>query len=404
MPLDLSQIAVQVENMAAELKMDEKGRGERLDHALDTLRAQESNLDALKAKINRSKTTWLVAGLQEGLGQRYEMPPCPSDFTVIAADGSHLDVDREQPVACYVINIGSAVLRYGSAPDAILSSNPTLYVREEHMAIHDPNSASRQEIECPLLGIKRDVCECEALAALVENLPHAQTVLALLDGSLIKWGLSGREIDNYVREELLERGFLKALDRIKAAGQKRRPALASYVSFPRSTDVVNALRVGLCPHEPVDCDVHCSPKVRPVGERPCDAIAGILDRDLFDRLLAPGERSATFVSPSSIVRNYYRHHQVQFFYLRVEDEIARVEIPQWVAEERELLDLAHTLIVDQCHRGYGYPVSLTEAHEKAVVSETDRQQFWHLVNAMLAENRLPSTGSAKSRSKRIRWI
>ena len=404
MPLDLNQIAAQVESVAAQLKLDEKGHAERLEHALHTLQDQEANLDALTAKIQRSKTSWLVAHLLEGLGRSYAPPSCPSDFTVAAADGSQIDVDREQPVACYLINIGTALLRYGSAPDAQLSSSPTLYAGEEYMAIHDPASANRQELEGALLGVKRTVCEAEALAELAEGLPSGQPALALLDGSLILWGLAGREIDDYVREELLQKGFLKALDKMKDSGKSRRLTLASYISFPRSTDVVNALRVALCPHEPVDCDVYCPPKVRPIGERPCDAVAGVLDRDLFERLLGPGERSATFVSPSKIVEKHYGHHQVQFFYLKVEDEIARVELPQWVGENDELLDLAHALIVDQCLRGFGYPVALTEAHERAVLSEADRQQFWHLVNAALAENRLPDHGSAKSRSKRIRWI
>ena len=404
MPLDLNQIAAQVESVAAQLKLEEKDRAERLKRALDTLGAQEPALDVLKAKSLRSKTTWLVAGLIEGLGRSYEPPPCPPDFTVVAADGSHLDVDREQPVACYLINIGTAILRYGSAPDAQLTSSPTLYAGEEYLAIHDPASANRQELEGALLGVKRTVCEAEALAELAAGLPQEQPALALLDGSLILWGLAGREIDDYVREELLQKGFLKALDRMMNAGQGGKLALASYISFPRSTDVVNALRVALCPHEPADCDVHCSPKVQPAGERPCDTVAGVLDRDLFEMLLKPGERSATFVSPSKIVQNHYGPHQVQFFYLMVEDEIARVEIPQWVAENRELLDLAHTLIVDQCRRGFGYPVALTEAHERAVLSEADRQQFWHLIDLALAENRLPDRGSAKSRSKRIRWI
>ncbi len=404
MPLDLNQIAAQVESVAAQLEIEEAGRAERLEHALRTTQAQETDLDALRVKSHRSKTTWLVAGLLEGLGRSYEPPSCPSDFVVIAADGSHLDVDREQPVACYLINVGTALLRYGSDPDAQLASSPTLHAGEEHLAIYDPASANRQELEGALLGVKRTVCEAEALAELAADVSPGLPALALLDGSLILWGLSGREIDDYVRAELLGRGFLKALDKTRDVSRSRTLALASYVSFPRSTDVVNALRVALCPHEPVDCDRSCPPKLQPVGERPCDAVAGVLDRDLFERLLAPGERSATFVSPSKIVQNHYGLHQVQFFYLRVEDEIARVEIPQWVGEDRELLDLTHALIVDQCRRGFGYPVALTEAHERAVLSEADRQQLWHLINAALAEKRLPASGSAKSRSKRIRWI
>ena len=93
-----------------------------------------------------------------------------------------------------------------------------------------------------------------------------------------------------------------------------------------------------------------------------------------------------------------------FFYIKVADEIARVEIPQWVAMDENLLNLAHTLVLDQCQRGHGYPVALSEAHEKAVVTGVDREEFWQLVESFLVEEHLPSLSSAKSRSKRTRWV
>ena len=88
----------------------------------------------------------------------------------------------------------------------------------------------------------------------------------------------------------------------------------------------------------------------------------------------------------------------------MEDEIARVEVPEWVAMKKDLLDLTHALVLDQCRRGQGYPVALSEAHEKAVVTGADREEFWGLVEEALVEEKLPDYTSTKSRSKRTRWI
>jgi NurA-like 5'-3' nuclease len=137
--------------------------------------------------------------------------------------------------------------------------------------------------------------------------------------------------------------------------------------------------------------------------RDCDAIAGVRDRELVGGLLQPGERSELFIS-SSKIQQRYGAHQVHFFYLRVDDEIARVEMPKWVADDDGLLNLTHALVLDQCRRGHGYPVALSEAHEKAVVTGADAESFWRLVESSLVEEHLPVTGSAKNRSKRTRWV
>jgi len=50
------------------------------------------------------------------------------------------------------------------------------------------------------------------------------------------------------------------------------------------------------------------------------------------------------------------------------------------------------------------PLALSEAHEKAVVTGADRENFWQLVESSLVEEHLPSLSSAKSQSKRTRWI
>ena len=399
MSLDLTKVAAQVGSMVAKLKAGGEERRKHLEYALDVLHNRATDLDSLKRKIASSKTTWLVAGLVEGLSQHYKAPPLPPEFTVIATDGSHIDVDRHRSTRCYLINIGAVILHYGVQPGAILDSFPSLYSGDEDLVIAPDGAKGREQpIEGVLLGIKRGVDECRWLAELAAELPPDSSALALLDGSLILWGLAGQVYPDFVIEALLDKGFLSSLEQIRKLNTDKRLALASYISFPRSTDVVNALRVSICPYEPADCDRYCSAK------RDCDMVAGVQDRELFANLLSRGERSDLFISQSKIVRERYGEHQVYFFYLRMDEEIARVEIPRWVATDENLLNLVHALVLDQCQRGQGYPVALSEAHEKAVVTGADREQFWRLVESSLVDEHLPSLSSAKSWSKRTRWI
>jgi NurA-like 5'-3' nuclease len=129
----------------------------------------------------------------------------------------------------------------------------------------------------------------------------------------------------------------------------------------------------------------------------------VQDKDMFLTLLEEGERSALFISRSSIQQRY-GIHRICFYYVKIEDEIARVEIPEWIARNDALLNMTHTLILDQCRRGQGYPVALSEAHEQAVITAADRANLQTLVEASLSEKNIEIITSAKSFSKRTRWI
>ncbi len=397
MSLDITKVAAQVVAMIAGLRDRRAEREKRRETALRTLTDPAIDLAALKKKIAAARTTWLVAGLTEGLARRYPAPAPPPDFTVLASDGSHIEVDRHRAARCYLINIGTVALSYGRNPDAQLASAPRLYAEDADLVIAPPGGGREQVVEGAVLGIKRSVEECRALAELAVGLPDGSRALALLDGTLILWGLEA--YPDFVAEVLLTGGLLPCLDAMQKINGERRLALASYISFPRSTDVVNVLRVAICPSDAPDCDRDCPPG----RERPCEAVAGVRDRDLFENLLENGERSALFVNTSKVTARY-GSHRVYFFYLRVGEEIARIEVPQWVAEDSDLLDLTHSLVLDQCRRGHGYPVALAEAHEQAVVTGADRETFWELVEVELTAEKMPGAGSAKSFSKRTRWV
>jgi hypothetical protein len=400
MSLDFHKTVAQLDGITAQLRDRRQAQGRALDEALVQFKGADST--ALETRRRAARSTWLTAGLEDDLVGAHPAGPLPSDYAVVSVDGSHIDVDRHAPMHTSLINIGQVLLRYGEQAEAQLWSTPLLTADDAELALRDPESGLREQpLEGPLLGIKRTVMEVEALANLVEQVPAGLPVLALLDGSLVLWGLTGQAYPEFVRQELLEGGLLPALDRLREQAERRTLAVASYVSLPRSTDVVNILRLHACPYDPVDCDRHCR-TVQP-GQRPCDSVAGITDRHLFGRVLAPYQRSGLFRSESSVVGRYGPHH-VLFCYLHAGQELARVEMPAWTATNRDVLDFAHAALLAQVEKGLGYPVALSEAHEQAVVTSQDRHHFELLIEEALAAADQPSATSEKARSKRTRYI
>jgi len=400
MTLDITQISAQIGEMVSRIQTGNLERAAHLKAALTRLSDPDLNLEALKRKIEAARTpNWSAAGLVKGFSGRYPAPVAPSEYSALATDGSDIAVDRHQAARCYLINIGSVYLHYGRQPFAELMNTPRLYSSETDLVISNPgNKHKQQQVEGSLLDARRAVEECRKLADLAGILPLDETLLAMMDGSLVLFGL--QDYPDFIKEEIVDRGFLAALNTLQTLSLSRQLCLASYISFPHSDQVVNALRVAICPQEQVDCDESCA-----LGEAACDVLSGVNDRMLFESWLKVGERSELFINPAQIVeKRYGAQNQVYFFYLRVEDEIARVEIPAWIANRPERLELTHALVLDQCRRGQGYPVALSESHEQAVVTAADRDQFWGLVEEALVDEKLPDRTSIKSRSKRTRWV
>ena len=406
MSLDLYQTAAQLRQLTDQLHDRRSDRASALAAAQSHLAAADPR--RLEERRLAGRSTWMAAVLDDGLAQVYSPDAPPTDYVVVAVDGSHIDIDRHSAARCYLINTGHVYLRYGEPAEARLWSTPTLRAEDDALVLRDPSGLRELPVEGPLLGVKRAVQEVEALADLVEQAPPELPVLALLDGTLILWGLAGQAYPDFVRDELLEGALIPALDRLRALSERRRLAplgaglaVASYISLPRSTDVVNALRHQACTYETVTCDRNCG-GVRS-GERPCDAVAGITDQDLFAARLGPGERSPLYRSLSSIME-HYGGHRVHFFYMSVGEEVARVEVPGWVADSAQAISFAQAAILAQAEKGHGYPVSLSESHEQAVVTGQDREQFRLLLEEALEAERLPVFSSEKAHSKRARFL
>ena len=402
MALDLTRTALQIDDMADALKARRGDKDMRRKSARKAAQAFDPAAYEAKRAQPGAQPNWTLPVVPENPCARYAPPSQPANYAVVGVDGSHIDVSRHLPARCYLINIGGIALQYGMPHNAAPFSAPRLYASDDELVIRDTLAPYREEtISGALLDAKRAVEELQGLADELRRLPADAPALGLIDGSLIMFGMH-RHPDFVVRQ-LIDEGFVKIMDEIRDMAQERMLAIASYISLPRSAELVNALRLSVCPYPVADCDRECG--TTRAGERPCDLqVGGVMDREIFAATLSVGERSPVFHSSAPIVRDHYGQHGIAFFYLRTEEEIGRVEIPDWVAADEALLALAHSLVVEQCRLGPGYPVALKEAHEQAVVTGADRQYFIELVEAALTDNSLPVYSSEKNISKRFRWL
>lgn len=392
--LDLAGVVAQVEAMAAERLAAGpalRARAEAARRALEACGGGDA-LAALRRRAEAAALPWLAAVPLEPPLATFPPPPRPADYAVAAADGSQIFPDRHEVALCYLINIGTVLIRYGSRPGVEMGSRPELFFREEDLYEEDA-AGRRRAVEEESVSARRAQLELEALTALVEAAAGAGVpAVAFVDGTLILWHLFGRP-------EAVRRRGVAALEALLDRARERGVPVAGYLSAPRAAEVANLARLAACPVPDPDC-AGC--RYRKAGDPPCEAAAGIDDALLLAPLLGNGvgKRSALFESRSEILKYYRDDHRVRFFHVDTGAEAARVEVPRWVAEDPERLGLVHAAAVDQARKGQGYPVALDEAHKQAVVSGADRRAFFDLVARALAGRGVAVGRSRKSFAKR----
>ncbi|NET36702.1 MAG: DNA double-strand break repair nuclease NurA [Cyanothece sp. SIO1E1] len=174
-----------------------------------------------------------------------------------------------------------------------------------------------------------------------------------------------------------------------------------YVSASRSGEALNFLRLQSCPFAMPDCLTHCGGQnyAGQSGRAPCQVFDPLTDAALWSVLLQPGQRSPLWRSSARILE-YYEAHSIYFCYVHVGAEIARIEMPAWVAEDNTLLNTALSLSVTQVQKGYGYPVALAEAHNQAVVRGGDRARFFALLEQEMIRAGLKNVGTSYKEARK----
>lgn len=384
MALDFNLVGQQVKQMGGVLRENADDRRERIAQARAALLAQAHSWQEWSNRANSvyDKSPWLLAAPAEPLDACYPLPSCPATYNLAAVDGSQIDLDRHGAAECFLINLGLVTLRYGDQATCQLRSMPTLHYREDDVVLRDKDGR-QYTMAGPLVHAERDTREGIGLAELAATLPADSARLAMQDGTLIRWSLSG--LDPWVRDHFLKRYLLEGLQQLRLADI----ATCSYISRPRAPEVTGLARLIA---DPTFANVH-----KPNGAG--DPYRGINDAMLFTGLLANGERSALFKSLSKINAEHYGDHAIYFFYLNVGRDLVRIELPEWVASDVDQRDLVHAVVYDQAQRGGGYPAALARAHEQAVVREADRRIFRQMLDSTLQYVRLAGGDSLKAISK-----
>ncbi len=401
MSLDLALLGQQVREMGVAVAAREGDVSRRTAQALARYLEQAGNEQQWKHAVDYSgnrATPWLYAQAIEPLDTVRPLPPVPSDYAVVAADGSQIERDRHSIADWFLINTGRVYLRYGTPSRARLASQPLLCYTDADLYI--TQGARRVTIEGNYLSARRDLEEMRALLELVDThlLTEAATlpVLAIADGTLVRWALAG--VEDFVEEALLH-PYLAVLNQL----HERSVPVVSYISRPRATEIVGVIRLMFCPdvdvpkHKGARCS-ECSDQK--AGREPsCYVLNGLADADILAGHLREGERGPLFLSMSRVNIEKYAQHRIHFFLLRIGREVVRVELPAWVANDSALVDRCHSLIYDQAVRGQGYPVALSRAHDQAVVRAADRESCNRIVQKNLVRNGLDPSRSRKQEKK-----
>ncbi len=297
----------------------------------------------------------------------------PSWYEVLAVDGSQIYPDRHQATSCYLLNMGIVHLQYLVYESRVrFDSNPiVVFEGEKGSGEYTPEIVNAQrgekELSTGLLWMQNIVDKAK------------NPCLFMVDGSLIFWHLVTLQATNPSLD------FLKGMFSLMDQFCKNKYPLVGYISCPKSRDLVNILRA-VASHQSQAVD-----------------FATLSDSAIAHFYLKPGMRSMLFQSKSPICSSYPKGSEPYFYYLNTGQEIARVELPAFVALDSALLESVTSIVYDQACKGQGYPIALAEAHEQAVVTNGDKEFFYHMLQSLQPlQNQIgPSVKSMRKRRMNV---
>ncbi len=385
--LDLTKLARQMQGLSQHLTLEAAASRQRLELAQQHLKnAYESQQDLIDRQEKwRDRILFANATPIEPLETCIDIPVPPKIHTVVATDGSQIAPNHHEIAYCYLLNIGRVVLHYGQNRHPLLDSLPEVFYHPEDLYMSRQWGIRTEE----WMSFRRTASETTVLAELACAAKGEAPALAMVDGSLIYWFLEQLPIDarNRILPPILE------------AWQQMRDAqipLMGYLSASRSIETMNFLRLLACPHPVPDCKSYCPNQLEKVA---CKVFEQLRDTSIWATRLKPGQRTTLWRSNSPILE-LYGDQTIYFCYVHVGTEIARIEVPAWVAENITMLDQALGLMLAQVQKGYGYPVAIAEAHNQAVVKGGDKARFFALLEQQMIKAGLKNVGTSYKEARK----
>ncbi len=301
-------------------------------------------------------------------------PPAPvSSATIMAADGSQIYPNDLWRVPYYLINTGLFVYYQGDERTPLQRTAPRLVYHPQRTREKSNRVLGSRTIDA--MRTAREMAELGKLAWELKD--EARPLVALYDNRLLFWVTSDVTGGKRIMEQY--RGSLVHLHDARAI-------LAGYVDNPaRSRLIIRLLHLMSLPLDQI--------KTSELGS---GDLEGLRDVDLLLSVLKPGYRTALMVqnSPHNLkYRRFGENYEIAFFYLRVtsgyQDAIARIDVPMWVARDKQAIDELHALLLEQCAmQGRNpYPYALTRADELAVVSSRDKAKLEEMIRLAWRLNR-----------------
>jgi NurA domain len=387
MTLELSKVTAQVAQLGEQAAQRKRELDALAPQVREILRVHrdDDQLIELAQRATETKRWRGAIPIGEPLDSTIDPPVHPARLSIVAGDGSQIYPDAHGIALYYLINIGTIIFRHGSGQAPIVNTYPSVSSEAESQSDDDLISG-------PLVNARRDVGELTHIAdqALAES-ANARTV-ALMDGTLALWVQTATIPE--AEQDRVQRDYLQQLDRLHEAHLP----IGAFISRPRSTNVTQLAYLATF----ADRDQALSSVVNDRGK----AFKGLRDATALGALLQPGQRSALFeVAPAWNTTYRDRGHSIHFFYVNVgtaaNPEIARVEVPVWIAQDQTAVSVLHSATVEQCKVSIGYPYVLARAHEIAVVTNAERAEFEKMIATQLTRQGLDAKLSEKQFQKSL---
>ncbi len=401
--LDLTKLARQMQGLSQHLTTEAVAGRQRLELAQQHLKNSYKSQKELIERQEKWRDRILFANATpvEPLETCIDIPVPPKIHTVIATDGSQIAPNHHEIAYCYLLNIGRVVLHYGQNRHPLLDSLPEVFYRPEDLYMSRQWGIRTEE----WMGYRRTASEAVVLAELacgvhnsgenshvspsITNPQQTIPTLAMVDGSLIYWFLEQLPVD--ARDRILP-PILEAWQQMRDA----QIPLMGYLSASRSVESMNFFRLSACSHPVPDCVSYCPNQLE---HTPCKIFEPLRDTSLWATQLKPGQRGTLWRSNSRIL-DLYVDQKIYFCYVHVGTEIARIEVPAWVAENTKMLDQSLGLMLAQVQKGCGYPVAIAEAHNQAVVRGGDKTRFFALLEKQMIKAGIRNVGTSYKEARK----
>jgi hypothetical protein len=394
MTLELVKLTANLDSMSDTLAQLDHARRSQLQVAMERLKTFGGALDEIKAKVQLTRDKNLhwrgayPAG-NEPLDTHYPRPDIPPSVTIIANDGSQVPIDRHASALYYALNTGYIIYAYGTEQPPQVGTEPSLHYHDDELF-----DANHRPIANAIVNARRTMREMQNLARLAEAYVQNEPPVVMLSDGPLMWVQPG-DTPHERRENLAP--YLEGLARIKAAGTPANgAAVGGFVDRPGSTGVTELLHLA---------NLEVSEITKENLAR--NDLVGLIDARLFGEILAPGERSGLFIRQSPTNRDYKdAGHEIYHCYLNTSadptrPQIARLEMPSWVAQDPVRRDLLHAVVWQQCQVLGGYPYVLARAHELALISSDERRSLEEMVISALRRRGVDAQPSEKARYKAL---